>query len=254
MVTKFLGELVMGEPPIRIIEINQVWNNVIKVIEDAEEKLVLVSPYNDYSVPLKEALTKAAGENVVITAVCREEQKQQEGKHFEWLRGIGADVYLVERLHAKIYYNESTAVVTSMNLLKGSATDSKEIGFIIKDARLRDQIREYVQKNLITHSTLIAPLRNTPNPKTPAARPPKAEPKQAPRRQTQRPSCIRCGEEKARYNLGRPLCLKCYDSWKVHGGIRTSSENYCHRCGKKEKTSFAKPLCSTCSKEAANVR
>ena len=220
-----------GEPPVQILEINQVWNEVIKVIEDAKDNLVLVSPYNDYSIPLTEALEKAA-EDVHIVAVCREEQKEKEEKHFKWLRHLGADVHLVSRLHAKIYYNESTAIVTSMNLLKSSATDSKEIGFKINDAKMHGQIREYVHEKLIAHSKPIAPPRPTSTP-APKAKPPK---------NPARGLCIRGGEE-IPYNPERPLCLKHFRSWNNRKDP-DYAEKHCHRCGKERKTSFAKPLCT----------
>ena len=232
-----------GEPPVQILEINQVWNEVIKVIEDAKENLILVSPYNDYSVPLKEALQKAA-EDVHIMAVCREEQKGKEDEHFKWLGHLGADVHLVSRLHAKIYYNESTAIVTSMNLLKSSATDSKEIGFKINDPKMRDQIREYVQEKLIAHSKPIphskpiAPPRSTAKP--PSTPTPKAKPPKTPARGL----CIRGGEE-IPYNPERPLCSKCFRSWNKFGNP-DYVENHCHRCGEEHETSFAEPLCTDC--------
>ena len=233
-----------GEPPIRIIEIDQVWNEVKKIIENATDELVLVSPYNDYSVPLTEAVAKAA-ETVRIVAVCREEQKGQESKHFQWLSSIGADVHLVSRLHAKIYYNESKAIVTSMNLLKSSATDSKEIGFVINDTGMRGQIREYVQRDLIAHSQHLAPAGGVAKPEPPAARPPKAEPKQAPARGW----CIRCREE-IPYNPERPLCSKCFRAWNKDPDY---PQNYCHRHGGKWKASFAKPLCRNCYRVAASA-
>ena len=236
-----------GEPPIRIIEIDQVWNEVKKIIEHATTELVLVSPYNDYSVPLAEAVVKAV-ETVRIVAVCREEQKGQESKHFQWLSGLGAEVHLVSRLHAKIYYNESRAIVTSMNLLKSSATDSKEIGFVITDASMRNQIREYVQRNLIAHSQRLTPARNVAKPTAPATRPPKVESRLAPTWGL----CIRCGKEEIPYNPDDPLCRECHGKWKVYGN-RTYVEHYCHRCRKKRKTSFARPLCKPCY-EVANAK
>lgn len=223
------------------------WNAVLEVIEDASDELVLVSPYNDYSIPLREALEKAAEAGVPIVAVCREEQKKKEETHLEWLRRLGADVHLVSRLHAKIYYNESTAIVTSMNLLKSSATDSKEIGFIVNDSSIRDQIRQYVQKNLVAHSKRLSPARDTSKPKTPAARPPKAEPKQTPL-----PGwCIRCREE-IPYDRKEPLCPKCFRNWNRFKDP-DYVEKHCHRCGKEWKTSFAKPLCTSCYKAGASA-
>ena len=228
-----LRQWLTGEPSIQIIEIKPVWNTVIDVINEAQDELVLVSPYNEYSVPLKEALKKAAERRVRVTAVCRQEQKGKEDAHFEWLRDIGADVLLVSRLHAKIYYNESTAVVTSMNLLKSSATDSKEIGFIINDTDLRDQIREYVQRDLIAHSQLLAPRRKPAPPR-------RSAPKAAAASDTGH--CIHCGVGIA-LNPERPFCPKCFRSWDKNPN---SPEKHCHLCGNKRKTSFARPLCRTC--------
>lgn len=228
-----------GVPPIRIMEIDQVWNEVKKIIENAKDELVLVSPYNDYSVPLKEAVARAA-RTVHIVAVCREEQKNQERKHFEWLSSIGADVRLVSRLHAKIYYNESEAIVTSMNLLKTSATDSKEIGFAINDTGMHGQIREYVQRDLIAHSKPLSVLE-VAKPKPPAARPPGATAKQVPARG----SCIHCGDASIAYNPDKPFCPKCFRSWSRHKD-RDRQEKHCHRCGEEHDTSMVKPLCRRC--------
>ena len=118
---------------------------VIKLTEGARRLLVLVSPYNDFSVNLSNAVKQAA-QRVSVIAVCRSDQDQKEKAHLDWLTGIGAQVHLVERLHSKIYLNEEQAIVTSMNLLKGSAVDSKEIAFLIQDAGTHAEILGYVNK------------------------------------------------------------------------------------------------------------
>ena len=176
---------------------------------------------------------KAAERGVRITAVCRQEQKGKEDAHFEWLRDIRADVHLVSRLHAKIYFNESTSIVTSMNLSKSSATDSKEIGFIINDPGLRDQIREFVHRDLIAHGQHLAPRRKSAPPR-------RSAPKAAAASDTGH--CIHCGVGIA-LNPERPFCLKCFHSWDKDPN---SPEKHCHLCGNKRKTSFARPLCRKC--------
>ena len=57
-------------------------------------------------------------------------------------------MHLVERLHSKIYLNEKQAIVTSMNLVKGSAVDSKEIAFLIQDADTHAEILDYVESKI----------------------------------------------------------------------------------------------------------
>ena len=228
------------EPPIRIIQIDQIWNEVKKIVENAKDELVLVSPYNNYSVPLEKAVDKAA-RTVRIVAVCREEQETKEREHFKWLSCIGADVYLVSRLHAKIYYNESEAIVTSMNLDKGAAVDATEIGLAISDTGLLGQIHEYVQSNLIANGRHLPPKRDTGKPKPPDDRPPKAKPKQVAGRGT----CIHCGDASIAYNPDKPLCLKCFRRRGRHKD-RDYPEKYCHRCGEEHEVSMDKPLCLRC--------
>ena len=186
---------------------------IIDVIDSAREYLVLVSPYNDYSINLRDALERAAKRKVRITAVCRKDREQDERSHLEWLKSnLSATVHLVERLHAKIYFNESVGIVTSMNLLQSSATSSKEIGFSIDDATALHQIEDYVLERLVAHSKPTATPRNTNKPKPPAARLPKAEPKQTPARGL----CIRCGKEEIPYNADAPmLCQKCHSIGEV---------------------------------------
>ena len=230
-----------GKPPIQIIEINQVWNNVIKLIGDAREELVLVSPYNEYSVPLTEEVAKAA-KTVHIVAVCREEQKKQEDKHFEWLRSIGADVHLVSRLHAKIYYNESTAIVTSMNLLKGSATDSKEFGFIINDSRILARIREYVQEGLIDYSKQLAPPRKVAKPQDSYCSFSQSRTETSPRKRLLYPL------QRREYPLqpGSSRCVPSASEPGTNSITLTSPRNTATAAAKKSKTSFANPLCPSC--------
>ena len=242
--TQWLQKMILPSdemPSNEIIFDEKVLQSILNVINDAEKSLILVSPYNKYPLHLRDALNRAANRKVQIIAVCREGQGKDERSHWEWLAGIGAEVHVVERLHAKIYCNESTAIMTSMNLHESSAINSKEIGFIIRSDEQRHQISEYVTTRLIQHSKPFnsspkqASLQQAQRPtSTPA---PKAKPPKTPARGL----CIRGGEE-IPYNPERPLCLKCFRSWNNHQDP-DYVEKYCHHCGKKRKTSFAKPLC-----------
>lgn len=233
MASQFLSDLF--EPPFKIIEDSAVMQEVIKVIKEANQLVVLVSPYNDYHINLRHPL-EAAAERVRIVAICREDQKGKEGNHLEWLSNLGAEVYLVERLHAKIYYNESSAIITSMNLSESSANNSKEIGIKIKDVGKINEIRRYVNDGLIQHAQKIEAK--------PAAfaRPPlRKEATQAP----VRGFCIRGGEE-IPYNPNEPLCPKHKRTWNKFKNTEFP-ERHCHLCGKEqESVSFAKPLCKPC--------
>lgn len=58
-------------------------------------------------------------------------------------------------------------------------------------------------------------------------------------------TCIRCGE-KIPYNINRPLCDNCYQTWVQFGNI-DYPETYCHKCGEVfEGITYKYPLCRKC--------
>lgn len=240
-------DMVMGDL-FKIIEDSAVMQEVITIIKEAREEIVLVSPYNDYHINLKNPLKAAAGD-VHVIAICREDQKSKEDTHLKWLRELPADVYLVERLHAKIYCNESTALITSMNLSESSANNSREIGIRIKDAERIAEIRRYVDEGLIRHGK---PFAAKPKPST--VRSSKAKPSRAP----MPGHCIRCGEE-IPYRPSKPMCFKHYTSWKRYHNPEYP-QKYCHHCGEERKTasgkpiSFNQPLCGCCYQKMGSAK
>lgn len=239
---------------------------VIELVEQAKSQVVLVSPYNEYSVPLREAVARAAKRTGVrVIAVCRADMADKEHDHLAWLKSIGATVYLVERLHSKIYLNERQAVVTSMNLTKGSAVDSREIGFLINDPHAREEITSYVRVQLIQSARpwlLTAPVgqpampraqRSTPRRSTQASPVPpttvgglfKAILTKA-TAANQQGACISCGTKIA-FNTDKPFCLDCFHKWNKDKD-EDARQGHCHDCGQRRSVSFAKPLCSKCYK------
>ena len=215
---------------------------IIDVIDNAKDYLVIVSPYNDDVPRIHDALERVAKRKIRITVVCRKDREKDEQAYLKWLMSsLGARVLLVERLHAKIYFNESIGIVTSMNLLTSSIDRSKEIGFKIDDRPTLRSIEDYVLGRLVEQAMEVTV---TPKPKQVTLRKPKTASGSG--------LCIRCGKEEIPYNPDAPLCGKCYGTWKVHGN-RTYPENYCHHCRKKRKTSFGRPLCKPCYNEVANA-
>ena len=209
-----LGEFIYDE---------QILPAIIEVIDGAKEHLVLVSPYNNYPQCLCDALERARTRKPRIVAVYRKKSKtnNSDRKSRDQLRKFGADIYSVKKLHAKVYYNESSGVVTSMNLLKSSVTTSREIGFKITDAEMLKEIRKYVEERLVAHKNLLG-------------------------------LCIRCRDE-IPYDPGKPMCFKHYRNWKRYPDLEYPQE-YCHYCGEEQPTalvtpvSFKTPLCGSCYK------
>ena len=65
-----------------------------------------------------------------------------------------AKIFLVDDLHAKLYYNGKQALVTSMNLYQHSAEKNYEIGICFDDEANLDKIRSYL-KFLRSSETIV---------------------------------------------------------------------------------------------------
>ncbi len=205
--------------PMELLVDEHVLPAITGLIGEAQEYLVLVSPYNDYSVLLGDAVAQVP-EQVELIAICRMDRAKSEQGHIDRLIDLGAHVYLVERLHAKIYANESQVILTSMNLTQSSAVNSREIALRIRDEALHEQILDYIRIRLIGTSVAVH-----------------TEVRQG-------GCCVRCGVGIA-FDPDRPLCEDCYPIWAQYAN-HNYKENFCHDCGQKQRTTYAKPLCGQC--------
>lgn len=217
---------------------------IFSVVKNAQQCLVLVSPYNKYSDNLRRRLKESAEKKVLIVALCREDLRKDEvraqSEQVRWLReDLRAEVHLVKGLHAKAYYNESTGIVTSMNLHAGSADNSREIGFVVEDKVALGKIHDYI-RSLVDNSEQVASFRGSSNAT----------------KSGMSGSCIGCGNEIG-YDTKRPRCLDCHQSWDKN---QDSPESYCHRCGQERRAafgrpiSFKRPLCARCYKATTSAK
>ena len=250
----------MESPMVEVLYDEAVLPSVIELAESARSQLVLVSPYNDFPGHLRNAVEQAAKRRVSVTAVCRSDHAQsdnaqRERAHREWLTRLEVRVYLVEQLHSKIYLNESQAIVTSMNLLKGSAVDLKEVALRVRDTKVIEEINNYIKTRLIDNAANVDPK---PRPSQPSARPDtagvfatvgKSVLDVIKRRMDRKQGyCIRCGNDIS-FNTKKPYCLDCYHKWDRSGRKFDYPERHCHRCGRESQPSFVRPQCLECFKE-----
>lgn len=229
------------------------------LIEQAEEYVVLVTPYlkiDDWG-HMKRAIELATKRGVRVTFLVRASEGRVTQSNVSWLLAQNVRVLEVALLHAKIYMNEKSVLVSSMNLLDFSARNSLEIALIIRNQDDAKQVRQYVVGTLMELAKPIervtedaAPVRRSvidtlkklakPIPRAnsgPTRRP-------GARRETQTGFCIRCSTPIA-LDSDRPLCGDDYDVWAEYGN-KDYEEKYCHSCGRPWGTSYAKPLCESC--------
>jgi len=232
------------------------------LIDNAVDRLTLVSAYFKPWPKLAERIVrKLSKEKTRVTIVVRADntEAKENGCTFA---ALGAHVYSLDRLHAKLYINQDHAIVTSMNLFGGSR-DSDEVGIRVDrtadEAAYAELCRiadEFVEKASRIEKT-------SPEPRE-AARPVERRPKasaevatptaKAPRetrtaKSSKQGSCLRCGDGIA-LNPDRPLCRTCFQEWARYENP-DYEENYCHECGRTATTSVARPLCKTCWKASS---
>ena len=67
----------------------------------------------------------------------------------------GCKIYVIPKLHSKIYCNESKALVTSMNLYLASILNNKEIGILLTK---NSELTEFNQ--IISYATDLTKISN----------------------------------------------------------------------------------------------
>ena len=221
----------MNTTETKILTDGEISNEIQRIIREANKQVVIVSPYNKFWNHLKNEINQATNRNIRVEFVCRKDQLEAGKESIDWLLDLeqGVNVYAVERLHSKIYFNETDALITSMNLLEGSVTNSKEIAVLIRDKALIEDIRKYANELIKLGIPQMAKTRATP-----------AKPK------TIKAYCVRCAQS-IDFDHEKPLCDGCYRMWSRYKDP-DYKENYCHGCGNERNTTYAKPFCRPCYK------
>lgn len=164
---------------------------VLDVLSSAQRRAVLVMPYVEFGEGPKKAIQAAIARGVEVVAVC---QLGIDSPDLNWLAKAGARTHAVKGLRTKVAMNESTVVVTSMNLYDYSR-HSREIGVRLADPSDVGEVRRYVIRDLIGEvlEQVASPIEGLG----------------APTHLHRTRTCCDCGEEIA-YHLYRPRCLSCF--------------------------------------------
>ena len=216
-----------------------------ELIKGTKDRLILISPYLQFTDRIKEHLSNLNIQKRDIRIVYRENKLQMDENN--WLETqIGIRTSICKNLHAKCYINENEAIITSMNLYEFSQMNNNEMGIHITKAQDPDLYNDALQEvqRLLTISEEI---RDTVK-KVTADTPPKTE-KKITETKTSKPSdkkngyCIRTGSE-IPFNVEKPLSYDAYKSWNKSGADPDSAEKFCHFSGEQSngQTTVSKPI------------
>ena len=208
-----------------------------RIIREAEEELVLISPYIKADNETEDILKNKKRSTKIHVIYGKRRLKPAEQSFFN---DISIEPSFRKNLHAKCYLNEKEVLVTSMNLYEFSQEHNDEMGILVS----RDQEPELYEKIREESMRLVEASESG---KETATRKESPSEMSAPKNGF----CIQC-KDHLPADPTKPYCRPCFANWSVHKD-RDNKENYCHICGNKRKTSRRKPSCLACYKEYSGV-
>ena len=134
-----------------IINPNEIGVKISTLIAESNEKFYAITPYLKIADWKKiiVSIEQAKKRNVLIKFFIREIDQ----KNYEILTNIGVDIFKIEGLHTKLYFNETEVIVSSMNLYEFSDLHSIDIAILYRDKENYNKIYDYYLKYIKPHDT-----------------------------------------------------------------------------------------------------
>lgn len=211
-----------------------------KLINNANEKLILISPYLKISDRLKQSIEDKDRMKIDIRFVYG--KSEIELSENNWLKTLSSvRTSYCQNLHAKCYLNETETIITSMNLYEFSQVNNNEMGIYVnkeEDPELYSDIFTEVMRLVRISDEIRVSVTRIPKNDQPI--------KTKKDKLNGNGFCIRC-KAKIKRNPMSPYCIKCYQEYKTISNP-DFQEMFCHICGKENKSSLNKPTCYKCYK------
>jgi phosphatidylserine/phosphatidylglycerophosphate/cardiolipin synthase-like enzyme len=232
---------------VEFLHTNDIISQVSHLIDEAKEKIVLISPYLDIPKNIQHRMKNRGGE-VPLIVVYNSESAQNprtiSSDTITFLQQLQRiEVKSLAELHAKCYLNEDKAIITSMNLYSHSSKVNYEMGVLIdrkKDTNIYFKTLRAAEQIIQAGNTIFTQGEITGE--TPSNVICKEE---TGRSVPEKGFCIRCGTT-IPLDPERPYCIGCFYDWDSKGGNPYYKEKYCHGCGHPTLVSLEKPLCNNC--------
>jgi hypothetical protein len=137
---------------LQILAPHRVTTAILEVVHHAHCFAVLSSPYLRSWPHLDHAVQSAVARRVQLHLCVRSpdgtmQARQQQSVQIARMAAFGLRIHEVPRLHAKLYANESEAVLTSMNLVQ-SRQGSVELGVRITSPAMVNHLLEALSREV----------------------------------------------------------------------------------------------------------
>lgn len=218
-----------------------------QLINKADERLVLISPYLKIIPRIKDALEDKNRLKIDIRVVYGKNELQPEENN--WLKSMSSiRTSFCKDLHAKCYLNENEVIITSMNLYEFSHVNNHEMGIYInknEDPDLYKDIYDEVQRLIRISEEFIFSVERPSIKET--------QPEVIKSKNKISGYCIRTGTE-IPFNVEKPMSYDAFRSWNKFGDP-DYREKFCHFTGEPSngETSVNKPILKKNWKLAKNV-
>lgn len=226
-----------------------------QLINKANERLVLISPYLKINDRIKQSLEDKNRLKIDIRVVYGKNELQPEENN--WLKSMTSiRSSFCKDLHAKCYLNENEAIITSMNLYEFSQVNNNEMGVYIdknSDPEIYKDIYTEAQRLIRISDEIIVTVEKA---KVNVAHQEKIDPIIQTEKKTEvlvAGYCIRTGVP-IPFNLEKPMCYEAYKSWSKYSDP-DYAERFCHFSGEPSngETSVSKPILKKNWKKAKDI-
>lgn len=128
----------------KLIKPSQISGEILTLFEEADEKVIIVSPYCKIGkwYKLLAKLKSLIERNIEIEFYVRE----GEFETIQEIEQVGIEPICIKNLHSKIYMNEKEAIVSSMNLLLSSEMNSLDIAYKTTSKEEYDELLDYYNR------------------------------------------------------------------------------------------------------------
>jgi len=226
-----------------------------QLINKANERLVLISPYLKINDRIKQSLEDKNRLKIDIRVVYGKNELQPDENN--WLKSMTSiRTSFCKDLHAKCYLNENEAIITSMNLYEFSQVNNNEMGIYIEknsDPDLYKDIYDEAQRLIRISDEIIVSVEKAPTKEIQADR---IEIKTNTEKKSdlnQAGFCIRTGVS-IPFNIEKPLSFDAFKKWNEFGDA-DYPERFCHFSGEASngETSVNKPILKKNWKKAKEI-
>lgn len=218
-----------------------------RLINNSNDKLYLISPYLQLNNQLKISLADRHKFQIDIILIYGKVSDINPDDS-SWLQSMpGIKLLFHKDLHAKCYFNENEAIITSMNLYMFSQQNNVEMGMYIskeKDEELYNEVAKEVDriKRGSEHRTISVEKVEPSDNKEKRTKKLNYKKKESIGEEKDFGYCIRTGVE-IPFNVEKPMSYEAYKSWNNYGDPNYP-EKFCHFSGEPSngETSINKPI------------